>query len=99
MANNLKSFLIILLAFFVSGVAVAQSINEKPLQEKMVAEPSPLFSSDSVLHLKITGKLDELFNDRKENIQYHPVLLQYEDKDGNEVSINLKAKTREVSGG
>jgi hypothetical protein len=50
--------------------------------------------NDSLLHFKLVGKLNSLFNDRSNNNSYHPVLIQYLDKDSNTVSINLMAKTR-----
>ncbi|MEO6219007.1 MAG: hypothetical protein ABIO81_01170 [Ginsengibacter sp.] len=53
-----------------------------------------LFDNDEILHFKLTGKLADLFNDRKQNIAYHPVLLQYERNDSSTVSIQIKAKAR-----
>lgn len=56
--------------------------------------PGPLFSSDSLLQLKFTGKLRELFRDRKDDAIYHPALLQYHKKDGSLSSIGIQAITR-----
>ncbi|MDQ6762510.1 MAG: hypothetical protein M3015_07770 [Bacteroidota bacterium] len=53
-----------------------------------------LFGSDSMMHIKLAGRLNELFTDRKNNMVYHPLLLQYEGKDSNIVSISIKAKAR-----
>jgi len=61
---------------------------EKPHQQ------SRFFDSDEMLHFKLVGKLNDLFNDRNKNIAYHPLLLQYARKDSSLVSIQLKARTR-----
>ena len=53
-----------------------------------------LFDNDDILHFKLVGKLNDLFNDRNKNMAYHPMLLQYPRKDSSLVSIQLKAKTR-----
>ncbi len=55
---------------------------------------SRLFENNDLLHFKLTGKLTELFNDRKENISYHPLLLQYMEKDSNLLSIPVMAEAR-----
>lgn len=53
-----------------------------------------LFDSDEILQIKITGKVRTLFNDRGDNAPYHPMVLSYKGADSNEVSINVRAKTR-----
>lgn len=53
-----------------------------------------LFNSDDILHLKLAGRLNDLFTDRKQNMAYHPMLLQYNGKDSALVSIQIKAKAR-----
>ena len=53
-----------------------------------------LFDDDNILHLTLTGKLKDLFNDRGSNMVYHPLLLQYLQRDSSVVSIQLMAKTR-----
>ena len=53
-----------------------------------------LFENDSILHFTLTGKLTELFNDRRESISYHPILLQYREKDSSLASIQLMVETR-----
>ena len=52
------------------------------------------FDDDDILHFKLVGNLSDLFNDRTDNIQYHPLLLQYREKDSTLISIKLMAKTR-----
>ncbi len=54
----------------------------------------PLFDNDDILRIKLTGKLTELFNDRNDNAVYHPMLLQYKDKNNGPISIQLKIQTR-----
>ncbi len=53
-----------------------------------------LFAVDDILHCKFTGKLNDLFNDRKDNPASHPVLFQYWGDDSSLVSIQLQVKTR-----
>jgi hypothetical protein len=53
-----------------------------------------LFDNSDMLHFKLVGKLSNLFNDRGENMTYHPMLLQYTGKDSSLVSIHLVVKTR-----
>jgi hypothetical protein len=55
---------------------------------------SPLFANDDILHFKLTGKLNELYKDISNNNSYHPVLLQYRQKDSSPVSIQMRVKTR-----
>src|SRR5258708_22011938 len=55
---------------------------------------SKLFDTDDILHFKLKGKLSELYKDISSNNSYHPILLEYLQKDSNLVSINLKVKTR-----
>jgi hypothetical protein len=53
-----------------------------------------LFDNDDLLHFKLKGKLNDLFKDISDNNSYHPVLLQYLEKDSSLVSLELMAKTR-----
>ena len=53
-----------------------------------------LFDSDEVLHIKLSGNLRELFNDRGETVQYHETIFSYKEKDGAEVSIPISIRTR-----
>ncbi|MEP6583352.1 MAG: hypothetical protein ABJA90_03755 [Ginsengibacter sp.] len=55
---------------------------------------SRLFDSDDILHFKLTGRINDLFTDRKDNMVYHPLLLQYQGKDSNTIAIHIKAKAR-----
>jgi hypothetical protein len=53
-----------------------------------------LFDGNEIFNFTLAGKLNILFNDRSDNSSYHPMLLQYTEKDSNLVSIQLKVKTR-----
>ena len=53
-----------------------------------------LFDNDEIMHFKLTGKLNALFNDRYDNMVYHPMLLLYRQKDSSLKSIQLRVKTR-----
>jgi hypothetical protein len=55
---------------------------------------SDLFDSDEVLHIKLSGNIRVLMADRLDNAVYHSLVLTYKGGDSNEVSINIKAKTR-----
>ena len=71
---------------------IAGNSNKK---ETSAYTQSGLFDDDSTFHFKLTGKLNDLFNDRNEKTAaYHPMLLQYTRKDSSLVSIQLKVKTR-----
>jgi hypothetical protein len=63
-------------------------------KEKKPYQQSRFFDNDDILHFKLVGKLSELFNDRNKNLTYHPMLLQYRQKDSSLISIQLMAKTR-----
>jgi hypothetical protein len=52
-----------------------------------------LFTSDEMLHFTLTGKLNNLYNDRYKNIAYHPMSLQLTGKDSAS-SMRLTVKTR-----
>ena len=88
------------LIFFFWAVVFSPSILEAQKkaavvsgQQEILADKN-LFDSTDILHFKLTGKLNNLFNDRGDNSSYHPVLLQYMEKDSNLVSIQLMVKTR-----
>lgn len=72
----------------------AQDNTTKETGQKENTFNDSLFGSDDVFHFKLVGKLNDLFNDRRDNSSYHPVLLQYMQKDSNLVSIKLSVKTR-----
>lgn len=71
----------------------AQEAVKVSSQEEISANKN-LFEGDDVLHFKLVGKLNSLFNDRSDNSSYHPLLLQYWQKDSSLVSINIRSKTR-----
>ncbi|MEP6594576.1 MAG: hypothetical protein ABJA71_01470 [Ginsengibacter sp.] len=74
-------------------IAQANTTQSKVKKKKAPFSPSPLFKDDEVLHFKLVGKLNSLFNDRGDKNSSHPILLQYKDKDSL-VSIHLMVKTR-----
>lgn len=53
-----------------------------------------LFEKDEIFDITLRGNIRELLNDRSATPQYHPLLLLYRNKDGDEISIAAKAKTR-----
>ena len=90
--NSLFVLLVASLLFPIisNAQAKAPKIKKKPTVPFV---PGPLFKSDSVLNLKLVGKLNALFNDRGDNAASHPVLLQYKGQDST-VSIRLMVRTR-----
>jgi len=53
-----------------------------------------LFETDEVLHIKISGNIREVMNDRGENPQYHPFTLSWSGADSSEISMPVRIKTR-----
>lgn len=72
------------------------SREENKIYNQPVSRPAPegLFDSEEILHLKLSGSVRALFNDRSDNAPYKPLVLTYKEADGNEVTINLRAKPR-----
>ncbi|MEO7800822.1 MAG: hypothetical protein ABIR81_02420 [Ginsengibacter sp.] len=100
MSPQLLHKLTILLAFStITTVSFSQgkfkvSKKGKKVSTATVYSPGPLFSSDSVLQLKISGKMKDIYRDRKDDATFHPAMLQYANKDGNLTSIGIQLKTR-----
>lgn len=78
--------------FFPSIVKAQKKVVVSRHQE--ILADKNLFDSTDILHFKLTGKLNSLFSDRSDNSSYHPILLQYMEKDSNLVSLQLMVKTR-----
>lgn len=53
-----------------------------------------LFENADILPIRLSGNIRELFNDRGDDAQYHPLVLSYKNGDSSETSLALKAKTR-----
>ena len=88
-----------LIFFFFCCVIFPVSINAqdntvKTSVPKKNLSHQDIFEGDDIFHFTLTGKLNNLFNDRNDNSSYHPILLQYLQRDSNVVSINLMVKTR-----
>ncbi len=56
--------------------------------------PDGLFSKDQVLSIKLSGNIRELVKDRKDESQYKPFSLSYQEKDSTWISIPIEVKTR-----
>ena len=70
-------------------------INLFPLQfSESLSNSSPLFASDELLTFTISGDTRSLFKDRIGQPKYYPITLSYEDENADNVSIDLKVKTR-----
>ena len=53
-----------------------------------------LFDSDEVLGITLSGNIRQVFNDRSENPQYHPIFFLYKENELTEISIPAEVKTR-----
>lgn len=82
------------IAFFYESAYAQKNNSNSSGGKKHVVAPDRLFENDDILHFKLTGKLIPLFNDRKNNMTYHPMLLQYKIKDTGVALIRLMVKTR-----
>ncbi len=91
-----KLFILINCFIFFSIKIYAQTEPVQPYGGKQIIANSDkrLFDTDDILHIKLTGRLNELFTDRNKNIVNHPLLLQYQGNDSSIVSIQMKAKAR-----
>jgi hypothetical protein len=54
---------------------------------------SPLFASDDILEIRLSGDIKSLMEERTPNSNYYPVTLSYHDK-GNAYQVPMKVKTR-----
>jgi hypothetical protein len=79
---------------FFSSILQAQNKIAASATHKEILANKNLFDGTDILHLKLIGKLNSLFSDRSDNSSYHPVLLQYMEKDSSLISIRLMVKTR-----
>jgi len=53
-----------------------------------------LFESDSILHIKLSGNIRELMNDRTGTPKSYPFIFSYKTESGHDDSLNITAKTR-----
>lgn len=65
-----------------------------PSYESANSPGSDLFDTDEVLNIKLSGSLREIFSDRGEKVQSHPISLSYTTLDSGEVTISAKVRTR-----
>lgn len=75
------------------AVHAQKKTNTADEKKQVIDVNDRLFGNDDILHFKLIGKLNNLFNDRNKNMSYHPMLLQYKINDTS-VSIRLMVKTR-----
>ncbi|MEO6453965.1 MAG: hypothetical protein ABIN97_07840 [Ginsengibacter sp.] len=80
--------------YSVSLCAQAKSIRSSDEKKKQTFTQDQLFDDDTILLFTLTGKLNELFNDRDNNVVYHPMMLHYKRKDSSLVSMPVKIQTR-----
>ena len=90
---------ILFIVFFLPYITIPAKLQAQeksgPAEQQFHSQVvSKLFASEDILHFKLQGKLNDLYRDISDNSSYHPLLLQYMDKDSSIVSIKLKAKTR-----
>lgn len=74
------------------NLIISETKSEKPFV--LPTPPAGLFESEEILEIKIAGNVRGLFNDRGDAAPYRPMVLSYKGADSNEVTINIRAKTR-----
>lgn len=89
----MKKFFLRFLVFccFVFTTAVNAQLTSDSSQKR--ANTKGLFESDGVLHLRLSGDIRDLMNDRSEDPKLHLLILSYEEN-SSEISLHVKAKTR-----
>lgn len=55
--------------------------------------PNPLFASDDVLQIRLSGEVRSMMDERTEDAPYYPVTLSYSDQ-GIDKKVSLKVRTR-----
>lgn len=55
---------------------------------------SLLFESEEVIEITLSGRLNELFNDRADNPNYHSLTISYTGSEGEIIKADITAKTR-----
>lgn len=80
MKNQFRIFLIFMLVQYSAGALYSQ--------------PSTLFENEEVIEVTLSGKINELFNDRADNPSYHKLFFSYKTADGQEIKSTITAKTR-----
>lgn len=74
--------------------AQAGNVHSPDVNTPVALRENQLFKNDYTLKFTLTGRCTELFNNRKDNIVYHPMLLQYKRNDSSNVGIQIKMQTR-----
>jgi len=87
-----KFSIFIVLSFFISSFSEKKEANNAPIYKSISGKD--LFESDEILSFTLKGNIRALLNDRGETPTYHPVTLSYKNKEGSEVNIPVKMKTR-----
>ncbi len=57
-------------------------------------ENGGLFESDELINITLQGNINELLNDRSDNMSLHPVVLSYTQADKSTLSLRVNMKTR-----
>ncbi len=66
-----------------------------PKPDTALYAPGPLFNSEEVLQITLSGKLKEVFSDRTTDTStYYPATIQYNSADQKAVSIKIQIKSR-----
>jgi hypothetical protein len=92
---NSKSYYIIIACLFLNLHVTAQLKKDSTLPiDHTGPSANSLFSSDSILVLKIRGDIRSLLNDRSGEPKYFPMSLFYKNGDNAEISVPVNIKTR-----
>jgi len=98
---SMKYFYIIAILCLVDAAAgnhlFATRTNLPCSQKDSIASPylpNGIFGSDEIIEICLKGSIRKLFNDRKEEAAYYPLVISYTSPTGDSIAINIKAKTR-----
>jgi len=89
----MKKILLLSLFFDCLFFVVISNAQSKTDSLRSSVSSKDLFESNDVLHVRLSGNIRDLMNDRSDNPGYHPLILSYKENDS-DVLLSMQAKTR-----
>ena len=83
-----------LLLIFCLQIPLSAQESDMQISNDTTCIQNTLFESDELLEICLSGNIRELFKDRHDDADYHPILLTYKLEDGKIDSFNIQVKTR-----
>ncbi|RUT78399.1 hypothetical protein [Ancylomarina longa] len=96
----MKCAFLILLLFALDGPAgdllIARNLLPSTQQDSMVSPylPNSIFGSEEMIEICLKGSIRKLFNDRREEAAYYPMVMSYTKPGGEPSILDIKVKTR-----